>query len=197
MKNIILLCALLFSGVASAGLITVNASGIVNQDYAGFGLSQGDAISLSFSYSDTDSLGAIIWESFDFNIGSFSGSANTGIFYSDNSLYNPYFNPAASNGAVTDANPFGAFVDVFGIAIFPGVSGAIGTGVVPLTVPDILQATTARFDIRLRSSVSDVFVQSTLTDISIGQSINVPEPSTLAIFALGIMGLAARRFKKQ
>jgi chloramphenicol O-acetyltransferase len=26
---------------------------------------------------------------------------------------------------------------------------------------------------------------------------NVPEPSTLAIFALGIMGLAARRFKKQ
>ncbi len=27
--------------------------------------------------------------------------------------------------------------------------------------------------------------------------IDVPEPSTLAIFALGIMGLAARRFKKQ
>ena len=26
---------------------------------------------------------------------------------------------------------------------------------------------------------------------------SVPEPSTLAIFALGIMGLAARRFKKQ
>jgi hypothetical protein len=28
-------------------------------------------------------------------------------------------------------------------------------------------------------------------------SVNVPEPSTLAIFALSIMGLAARRFKKQ
>jgi hypothetical protein len=28
-------------------------------------------------------------------------------------------------------------------------------------------------------------------------STDVPEPSTLAIFALGIMGLAARRFKKQ
>ena len=28
-------------------------------------------------------------------------------------------------------------------------------------------------------------------------SVDVPEPSTLAIFALGIMGLAARRFKKQ
>jgi len=29
------------------------------------------------------------------------------------------------------------------------------------------------------------------------QSTSVPEPSTLAIFALGIMGLASRRFKKQ
>ena len=29
------------------------------------------------------------------------------------------------------------------------------------------------------------------------QSTTIPEPSTLAIFALGIMGLAARRFKKQ
>ena len=29
------------------------------------------------------------------------------------------------------------------------------------------------------------------------ESINVPEPSTLAIFALGMIGLASRRFKKQ
>jgi hypothetical protein len=29
------------------------------------------------------------------------------------------------------------------------------------------------------------------------RSANVPEPSTLAIFALGMMGLASRRFKKQ
>lgn len=33
--------------------------------------------------------------------------------------------------------------------------------------------------------------------IAIVQSVSVPEPSTLAIFALGIMGLASRRFKKQ
>ena len=31
----------------------------------------------------------------------------------------------------------------------------------------------------------------------ITNGINVPEPSTLAIFALGLMGLASRRFKKQ
>jgi hypothetical protein len=30
-----------------------------------------------------------------------------------------------------------------------------------------------------------------------GEATDVPEPSTLAIFALGIMGLASRRFKKQ
>jgi len=30
-----------------------------------------------------------------------------------------------------------------------------------------------------------------------GSSVSVPEPSTLAIFALGMIGLASRRFKKQ
>jgi|TARA_R110001599_G_C12224724_1_gene657593 hypothetical protein len=31
----------------------------------------------------------------------------------------------------------------------------------------------------------------------VGNSVDVPEPSTLAIFALGMIGLASRRFKKQ
>lgn len=33
--------------------------------------------------------------------------------------------------------------------------------------------------------------------INVGNSTPVPEPSTLAIFALGLMGLASRRFKKK
>ncbi|MDX2369087.1 MAG: choice-of-anchor L domain-containing protein [Colwellia sp.] len=42
---------------------------------------------------------------------------------------------------------------------------------------------------------STVFIQaSSFTD---NVTVTVPEPSTLAIFALGIMGLASRRFKKQ
>lgn len=41
-------------------------------------------------------------------------------------------------------------------------------------------------------SASDVYISSALV-----RSSSVPEPSTLAIFALGIMGLASRRFKKQ
>ena len=35
------------------------------------------------------------------------------------------------------------------------------------------------------------------TQISVTGVTSVPEPSTLAIFALGLMGLASRRFKKQ
>jgi hypothetical protein len=36
-----------------------------------------------------------------------------------------------------------------------------------------------------------------LTDIQLGTAAEVPEPSTLAIFALGLMGLASRRFMKK
>jgi len=39
------------------------------------------------------------------------------------------------------------------------------------------------------------YFQSNISNV--GQLQSVPEPSTLAIFALGIMGLASRRFKKQ
>jgi len=42
--------------------------------------------------------------------------------------------------------------------------------------------------------------KATLRDgitLNIGNQIQVPEPSTLAIFALGIMGLVSRRFKKK
>ncbi len=35
------------------------------------------------------------------------------------------------------------------------------------------------------------------TPVWMVKKVDVPEPSTLAIFALGLMGLASRRFKKQ
>jgi hypothetical protein len=42
---------------------------------------------------------------------------------------------------------------------------------------------------------STVFIQAgSFSDID---TTSVPEPSTLAIFALGIVGLTSRRFKKQ
>jgi hypothetical protein len=36
-----------------------------------------------------------------------------------------------------------------------------------------------------------------LDNLRIGSSVSVPEPSTLAVFTLGLMGLASRKFKKQ
>ena len=35
-----------------------------------------------------------------------------------------------------------------------------------------------------------------IDDLTIGASTSVPEPSTLAIFALAMMGIASRRFNK-
>jgi len=48
-------------------------------------------------------------------------------------------------------------------------------------------------DIQFNRSNSWVFVSEITFD---GQVASVPEPSTLAIFALGMIGLASRRFKK-
>lgn len=46
----------------------------------------------------------------------------------------------------------------------------------------------------LDSNESEAIISNNIRRIN---TISVPEPSTLAIFALGIMGLASRRFKKQ
>jgi hypothetical protein len=50
-----------------------------------------------------------------------------------------------------------------------------------------------------RSATDSNFSSGVLTEFNYYHDIvvDVPEPTTLAIFALGIMGLAARRFKKQ
>ncbi|MCI2286210.1 PEP-CTERM sorting domain-containing protein [Colwellia sp. MSW7] len=50
---------------------------------------------------------------------------------------------------------------------------------------------TASFDTSTRSNLAYVMVSHSNINIP------VPEPSTLAIFALGMIGLASRRFKKQ
>jgi hypothetical protein len=50
-----------------------------------------------------------------------------------------------------------------------------------------------RIDFRLRDSATSYH---SIDGISLVQA-SVPEPSTLAIFALGMIGLASRRFKKQ
>jgi hypothetical protein len=74
-----------------------------------------------------------------------------------------------------------------------------------LNVGDMLTFTSHTFrfttsaDMTLSGAEGNSYLsQSGTTALStFGTTATVPEPSTLAIFALGIMGLAARRFKKQ
>ena len=53
--------------------------------------------------------------------------------------------------------------------------------------------------IRVRSSLQDGHFSGAVDNLTLHQdgTTDVPEPSTLAIFTLGIMGLTSRRFKKQ
>ena len=51
-----------------------------------------------------------------------------------------------------------------------------------------------RFAFRTPTNAQQFYINALAVDAS---HVTVPEPSTLAIFALGIMGLASRRFKKQ
>ena len=48
-----------------------------------------------------------------------------------------------------------------------------------------------------RDKTGNIFDDVRVTTVSTSVATSVPEPSTFAIFALGIMGLASRRFKKQ
>ena len=48
----------------------------------------------------------------------------------------------------------------------------------------------------LRSGVEDQLLEQAVAWAASGESTPVPEPTTLAIFGLGLMGLASRRFRK-
>ncbi|WP_259366766.1 PEP-CTERM sorting domain-containing protein [Colwellia sp. BRX8-7] len=54
---------------------------------------------------------------------------------------------------------------------------------------------TVRFSSSLNQNPTDEWWA--VDNVVINDNVSVPEPTTLAIFALGIMGLASRRFKKQ
>jgi hypothetical protein len=100
-----------------------------------------------------------------------------------------------SNGGSTqffeEFTNIGSEVDIvatFNGGRIAGISGMYGAG-------NVLSLGWDWQDVGTSNSIT----QSLVNDISgvSFRSTSVPEPSTLAIFALGIMGLASRRFKKQ
>ena len=71
--------------------------------------------------------------------------------------------------------------------------GSYTVDILNLSNLSTLQDGVANFEIRANSSDGWSLDYAKLSI----ETASVPEPSTLAIFALGIMGLASRRFKKQ
>lgn len=106
---------------------------------------------------------------------------------------------------VTDGFGIGDVFDVFVNSALAFTTSTPGTGV-GLTDPDALfdsgyYSAGAMF-LTSGSYTAEVFVNASPFGaggayLELETARQVPEPSTLAIFALGIMGLSSRRFKKQ
>ncbi len=79
--------------------------------------------------------------------------------------------------------------------VVDSIPGGSTSGVILSTAGNVNQYVGGGYSI---SAAAYTFIGTALyRTTSNGNSNEVPEPSTLAIFAIGIMGLASRRFKKQ
>lgn len=201
LKGLVASFALAVSGLANAGLITidfesdstggvsngfssVDASGVYFSDSVGSNLSlgnygsQGDGTSLAVS-SDLDGSELII--NFDFLISFLSLD-----FGNDDAGY-------SSPGDLATLTLFNSGVQV-------GISSVV------LNRDDIMNQTvsfegllfdSARFSYT-NSQYSPIGLTEVVDNISFqNAAVDVPEPSTLAVFALGLMGLVSRKLKKQ
>jgi len=163
----LLLTAGCYTNIANAGIID-----ITGQD--------SDGIVNQVNYTELD-LGLLDSITFDLNIEHFSSSwgseTNISLTHID-SGFNINFDGGNDFGWTTNSGSF-SFVGTF--AVVGGPANIAGAWTVDLYED---------FD---DSGVDATFRESTIRL----NAVDVPEPSTLAIFALGMIGLASRRFKKQ
>jgi len=178
-----------FANVANAGLITLDGPGATNVDHATATLINLDS-SANGIINDLDLAINITGVSFDLSVSLThldTGSAAT-IWLSDNLNGGHYFtdtNTVFDDEAALDFHPnYGtssdtSFRSVDLLSIFDGEQIA-GTWQLSITNTGCCDG-----------EGDDLIAWSIMADVT-----DVPEPSTLAIFALGIMGLASRQFKK-
>ena len=183
MKNFLIVVTIIlsvfFGGNAKAGLITVS----IDQNSVGVG----ETVEVTLYASGFDS-----FDIFDLNV-NFDTSMFSFLpltFMSDLPSFGLLSNQVASGVAIS-------FLD-----FFPS-SGDFLLAKFELTA---LLSGFTNFDLVVNefalSDPFDIFALATPVNAGVsGQAsatvASVPEPSTLAIFALGMMGLASRRFKKQ
>ena len=145
------------------------------------------------------------------------GEYSAGFLSTYNSIFTSWFNAGgdiwadSSNGATGYYNwlPTGVAADGPGIGHSTGFSATTAGAAIGITTTMINSFPTHnRFTswapaftvLETHSDYANSAVSIGIQSATItggGISTQVPEPSTLAIFALGIMGLASRRFKKQ
>jgi len=192
----VVLSATFLVNVANAGLINfegISGSGIYEYTYVnGYTQDLGGGFSLSSPSGAT----FIIGSNYNTNWGNAVSSGLHGLgFYSGYSVID-------NGGSIFDAlsvNAGSVYQDNTSILIEGFLSGilthSVTTGFYNLyessnVILNFTGIDALRFSLLTGSS-------ALVDDIITSSSIDVPEPSTLAIFALGMIGLASRRFKKQ
>jgi hypothetical protein len=176
LKTIFLSCVLAFSTLANAGLIT-NFTGEYDVNNWTQNLNSG-SIDLSLAASE---------------ISLISGNSS----FAD---FTDFTIVAVENGLVKfdwsyTTEDWGQQYDPFGVLFNGGYTQLTGVASSGTHSWDV--STGDVFGFRARTT-DGIFGSSTTTISNFSSTMtSVPEPSTLAIFALSMMGLAARRFKKK
>ncbi|MBU2978102.1 PEP-CTERM sorting domain-containing protein [Alteromonas sp. C1M14] len=196
LKTVIAGSVLLLSNVVSAALVTID----FESDTTGVqvdGFSSVDASGVYFSNSTGNSLELG-------NFGSQSDGIGLGIFADDASALNISFDSQISFLSLDFGNDDPGYTqsgDVALLTLFNGASQVAQTSI-EMNLDDILNQTISYSGV-LFDSASFVFADASFNPLSLIEivdnityetsAVSVPEPSTLAILALGVFGLAARK----
>ncbi len=204
LKSLILGASLLISSVASAGLISIDFEFDARSlEFNGVTQDAGEIFMSIVVDTDTPNLGTGFGD-FDnaYAADVFFTSVNLGLnntkVISDTFLY---FGTSVVGFSDTSNYEFSTIFTSYGSSNLTfGTAFDLSTILVP-------QGPIVKTGNELRTSRDIVFdngdritggvTLSSLANTVSVNSVNVPEPSTLAIFALGMIGLASRRFKKQ
>lgn len=198
LKSFVVSFALAVSGIANAGLIAVDAWHDTSDGYQGLKKSNFSddifyAVSLTGTFNNLDTYEMIDGYRWATETDYLDAWANrdqvNGEFLTDSTPH-PYYNQGGWNGYIW--NGIARYAFLFSDSLSTGRSTHAGT----------IEGYTANWANHYTQSYTpnDPLVSNwagfVLIKDASQNSESVPEPSTLAIFALGLMGLASRKFKK-
>jgi len=198
---------LLVSGFANAGLIGVDFDGSAG-DYS-LSSSNSWTLGYEFSLSDDSSVSGLGF----FDIDGVYGATTVGLWTSSGTLLGTVNTSDNTTTEISTDNGLWSWVFMdFNLLLgagdyIVGSWGVSGMDYIFTNNGSVIENVLEFTDDRYSDTGSNFAFPNTVdgggeigymgANIMFDDSTSVPEPSTLAIFALGIMGLAARRFKKQ